>query len=255
VNPDVSQFLYGAIGGGAVAAAWKMLDTYVVQPRFISSAEAKRKVILYGRPLYLNCYQLEYRLNHILKKLEAKNYDEVVPLKRSPSEARSLEWFTKDGYYATSSAYVIACLAAWISLFQADVVFLPFRKRSIAAQFFDLIERFKISVSTNTILWYHYLDGIGEMLVDEKHDRPMTFSSFSHKLLDDASFRDYYDQLFQFLQQVASDSCSNQIRSATSALRDIKTFLAENNVVPGIESYERAPSDRERPVIATTHAA
>jgi len=250
MNPELSKFVYGAIGGGAVTAVWKMLDTYVVQPRFTSSSEAKKKVILYGRPLYLNCYQLEYRLSHILKKLEAKKYDEVLPLKRSPSEATSLDWFTKDGYYATSSAYVIACLASWITLFQADVVFLPFRKKSIAAQFFNLIERFKISLSTDTILWYHYLDGVGEMLVDEEHDRPMAFSAFSRRLFNDRSFRDYYDQLFQFLQKIASDSSSDQIRKTISALRDIKGFLAEHDVVPGIEAYERAPGNREHALTA-----
>lgn len=255
MNSELSKFVYGAIGGGAVTAAWKMLDTYVVQPRFTSSSEAKKKIFLYGRPLYLNCYQLEYRLSHILEQLEANKSDRVLPLKRSPTEALSLEWFTKEGYYATSSAYVIACLAAWITLFQADVVFLPFKKKSTAAQFFDLIEHFKISLSTDTVLWYYYLDGIGEMLVDEKHDRPMAFSAFSRRLFNDPSFRDYYDQLFQFLQKVASGSCSDQIRKAVSALRDIKSFLAEHDVVPGIEAYDRVPGDREHTLAAPSRAA
>jgi len=123
------------------------------------------------------------------------------------------------------------------------VVFLPFKRASLAAQFFDLIERYKVAVSTKTILWYHYIDGIGELLVEDGHDRPMAFATFSYKLLKDQSFRGYYDQLFQFLRQVGSGEYGDQLKQTVAAVHSIKRFLAENKVVPIIEAYDHLPEE------------
>ena len=243
MGDGLSSFLYGAVGGGLVATLLRVFEQYWVAPWLTSSAEAKHKLVLYGRPLYLGCHQLEFRLTHIGLQQQQERSNGIESLKCSLSEARSLEWFTKNGYYLTSSAYVIACVAAWISLYQRDVVFLPFRHKSLAAQFFNLIERFKITVSTKTILWYHYIDGIGELLVETGHDRPMPFSRFSEKLFTDLPFRQYYDQLFQFLQQVGAGEYREHIGQTVIAVRDIKRFLADNDVVPVIEAYDHLPSD------------
>ena len=121
---------------------------------------------------------------------------------------------------------------------------MPFKRASLAAQFFDLIERYKVAVSTKTILWYHYIDGIGELLVEDGHDRPMAFATFSYKLLKDQSFRGYYDQLFQFLRQVGSGEYGDQLKQTVAAVHSIKRFLAEKKVVPIIEAYDHLPEER-----------
>jgi hypothetical protein len=240
----LASFMYGAVGGGVVATALRVLEQSLVTPWFTSSAEAKRKLILYGRPLYLSCHQFEFRFTHICEQQQENRPSGIQSLQVSTAAAQSVDWFTKEGYYAASSAYVLACVASWISLYQKDVVFLPFKRASMAAEFFGWIERFKIDVSTKTILWYHYIDGIGELLIEEGHDRPMPFSTFSYRLLKDEKFRSYYDQLFQFLCRVGSGDYHDQLRKTVAAVKAIKLFLAEKYVVPTIAAYDHLPSDR-----------
>jgi hypothetical protein len=239
----LSSFMYGAVGGGLVATTLRVLEQYWVNPWFISSAEAKRKLVLYGRPLYFSCHQMAFRFTHISQQQQEHRPQGIKSLQESPTDANSIEWFTKQGYYAVSTAYVIACVASWISLYQKDVVFLPFKDASLAAQFFNLIERFKVAVSTKTILWYYYIDGIGELLVEDGRDRPMPFSTFACKLLKEQPFRGYYDQLFQFLHHVGSGEYGDQLKQTVAAVQAIKHFLAENKVVPIIEAYDHLSAE------------
>jgi hypothetical protein len=60
---------------------------------------------------------------------------------------------------------LIALVACWIVTLQRDVVFLPFERKTDTTDFLNLVERFKIALSTRTMLWYHYIDGIGERLM------------------------------------------------------------------------------------------
>ena len=78
-----------------------------------------------------------------------------------PEKGSGLDWYTKEGYYATSTVYLLAYVSAWITLLQRDIVFLEFKRESLTAQFFQCVEHFKGSISTKTILWYHYLVGMG----------------------------------------------------------------------------------------------
>jgi hypothetical protein len=233
------NLLYGALGGGLAAAAIRILETYWVAPRLSESIEAGKKLRLYAKPLWLDCHELEFRLQAIRAKMQGANFNKTASLKLSPGEAQSLAWFTKEGYYITSTAYLIASVASWVALFQRDVVFLQFSKKSLTSQFFDLIVRFKASISASpSILWYHYIDGIGENLIQENDNRPMSLAAFSHKMYSEPSFRDYYDQLFQFLHKVAEGQYNEQIDNTLMSLAEIKGFLERNGTVPEISEQK-----------------
>jgi hypothetical protein len=130
MSSDVSNFLYGAVAGGVVALILRVVETYWLGPRLVASREAREKLLLYSRHLYFSCGQAEFRLKYIGQKMREKRPGGIASLKLSLKEAKSLQWFTKEGYYVTSTAYLIALVACWIVTLQRDVVFLPFKRKA-----------------------------------------------------------------------------------------------------------------------------
>ncbi len=230
--------LYGAIGAGVVALLLKIAEKYWIDIHFGESLEARKKLRIYSKPLWLDCHELQHRLNRIIAKIEcSENDQELKPLKLSPKDANSLEWYTKEGYYITSTAYLISSVSCWITLFQRDVVFLQFEERSSTADFFLKIERLKVKITSSpSILWYHYFNGVGELLTEKDTHRPITFASFCFKLHNDKNFKAYYDQLFHFLHQIATDRHATLLQETVDELQSIKDFLEEKNVVPKVVS-------------------
>lgn len=226
MDGEISQLVYGAIGGGLVAALFRIAEQWI-ERRSVQSLEARRTLAKYAKPLWLACHELEQRLTHIhagLKNPQA--------LTRGPEMGFTLDWYTKEGYYATSTVYLFACVSAWITLFQRDVVFLEFKRESLTAQFFQCVEHFKISISTGTILWYHYLVGIGQQLLPVGVDRPMTLAAFVNMLGTNDQFRAFFDQSFQFLKKIAASEYRDQIGTSLAAVQEIQRFLVANQAVP-----------------------
>jgi hypothetical protein len=225
---EISNFIYGAIGGGLVTAGLRIAETYFIAPRLTESAESRKKLLLYGKPLWRACHDLYYRLYYIEQKMHSPRNN----LSGSLKDAESLEWFTtKEGNYITSAAYMIAIVAAWIALYERDTVFLQFGKESLTTQFLLKAERFKNSISNSNILWFHYVSGIGEQLIQDGASRPMSFSNFCYKLLKDEDFKAYYSQLFQFLNQVNQGEFKKSIEDTLDALNEIKKFLVSKGIV------------------------
>ncbi len=50
MDANLNNLLYGAIGGGLVAAAFKILESYVIAPFIGESLEARKKLYLYAKP-------------------------------------------------------------------------------------------------------------------------------------------------------------------------------------------------------------
>ncbi|MBD2104830.1 hypothetical protein [Leptolyngbya sp. FACHB-261] len=226
---EIFNLVSGAIGGGLVAAGLRVFENYFLAPRLAESVEARKKILLYSKPLWRACHDLHYRLFYIKKKMHSPR----ATLAASPQDAESLQWFTtSEGNYITSAAYMIATVACWIALYERDAVFLQFGQRSLTAQFLLKTESFKQSISSNkSILWFNYVNGIGEQLIQEETNRPVTFSSFCQKLLRDQDFRDYYTQLFCFLNEVNQGKFEASIENTLVALDDIKKFLVSNGIV------------------------
>lgn len=231
MNENLANFLFGVLGGGLVATGFRLAETYWLAPRFTESVEARKKLFVYARPLSHACHELVYRLRAFLPKMQQAMNDTRAALSLSPQKATSIAWFTKEGYYLTSTAYLFALVSCWIQLYERDVVFLKFGRSSLTRQFFDLIEGFKNRVSGDgSILWFHYVNGIGELLIADAGDRPMTMSEFIYKLYEDELFRDYYDQFFVFLNQVADGKFLANLEATIQQLDRIQDFLVKNQI-------------------------
>jgi hypothetical protein len=225
MSDGLSNLVYGVVGGGVITFLIKITETYLVAPRLQESIDARKKLYLYARPLWLACHELEYRLNFIIDKINDQS-GPSYSLKLSPKNATSLDWFTKEGYYITSTAYLISVVACWVALYERDVVFLPFVNQRLTTEFFYLIEDFKTAISSkDSILWFYYVTGIGDHLIDKGTNHPITQSEFSYRLYKDELFRDYYDQLFQFLHRVADNDFRHTLEETIKSLAQIKEFL------------------------------
>jgi hypothetical protein len=78
-------------------------------------------------------------------------------------------------------------------------------------------------MSTGTILYFHYVEGIGDTLT--KDGLPMPLSAFVQKLATDQLFCDYYDQLFQFLRTVGEGQADSAVSKIIECLERIQQFL------------------------------
>jgi len=220
----ISGALGGAVASGVLKLAEKIYDLSTTR-----SLEARRSLSKYARPLWLACHNLEDRVARIQKGLRN-------PGVLTPPSTQALDWYTKSGYFVTSTAYLISALSAWINLLERDVVFLEFRGRSLTAKFFRQIEQLRNAFSDKpSALWYYYLVAIGEQLLDNEANKPMTFATFIHKLHEDSTFRIFYDQLFQYLSQVTSDRFKDHVERLLGATRSVKQFLEDHEAVPKLD--------------------
>jgi hypothetical protein len=150
----VSEIVYGGIAGGLVSLLFRFAENYLIAPRFSESIEARKKLMMYGKPLWRECIDLERRLTKISNDLHLKKEDGPRrSLSFTIGTPQSVYWFTDAGYYITSTAYLIAVVSCWIQLYERDIVFLKFGKSSLSQQFFTLIHQLKRSFSENTILF------------------------------------------------------------------------------------------------------
>jgi hypothetical protein len=231
--------LFGAIGGGIVAFIFRQLEK-IIEGRRAESTDAKKKLLKYSQPLWLACNDLHFRLADISKKINKNLDDKLRPLTWPLSD--KIFDYVSGLYYATSTAYVFANVSACIRLFQKDVVFLQFKEESITDNFFDLINNLKKDLTTDSILWFHYFNGIGDYLI--QNEVPLSIAEFSIKLAKDKDFRDYYTWLFYFVKDLAETKDIQKkefnqkfISKAIDDLRRIKQFLKKHGAVPSV-SFE-----------------
>jgi hypothetical protein len=235
-SSDLVKFLFSAVLGGIVGAALK-IGTIEIGYFRNRSHLAQEKLRLYAKPLWRVCDDLKFRLEIILTGLQSKNpekiKDTLEPLKFDPDTAQSIRWFNEHGQYVTSTAYMISLLSAWITLFERDVVFLRFKKVSSTTNFFSLLEDLKSALTDNgSILYYDYFAGIGDKLLLENHNRPMSIAAFSYSLFQDNEFRNYYNQLFKFLREISNGRSTENVESSIFALQTLANFLIENGAIP-----------------------
>jgi hypothetical protein len=253
---DLLKMFLSALLGGMVGAALKIGADEIGYSRARSHA-AQEKLQVYAKPLYRACDELKFRLVLVQGALSSRDRqqrrEDLEPLGWwPPGDSSSIKWYNEDGQYITSTAYLIAVLSSWIKLFEDDVVFLHFGKVSATTQFFDLLEDLKSGLSDyGSTLYYNYFSGIGDQLIVKGKNRPMSIAEFSYSLYQDKLFRDYFEQLFQFLRGVSQEKYNLNVTEAIRALQAVMEFLIVNGAIPemgrsfrGMEGSAAAEQDR-----------
>lgn len=157
--------------------------------------------------LWLSCHELRLHLESISDTLavdpsdnETRQALRKIPINDSHGQA---DWFVKDGYFSVITAYKIAVFSSWMRIYQLSVLQAVLIRRSsrYTADLFQKFDAFKVAASTGTVLWYSYIDAVGERLIVESGDysHPADFAQLCKLYFEDQQFLSFFDQLHMFI--------------------------------------------------------
>src|SRR5690242_12260413 len=219
------------------------LAKYLIEPWY--NARALRRK--YATALWIACADLRIRLQRIHERIIAGHQQTVDALKKIPDNDSKRDgsvrpdWFTKDGYYTTSTAYKIAAVSAWLRIYQRELLFLPYSaNQDFLSKLYTGADRLNTAVSTDTCLWYDYLNAIGDGLVTQPSSAatasalaPLSFAEFCERYTTDSRFRLFYEQVHMYIWFVADgrkpylDSVNNVLQ----CLDDLRSLLTREKLL------------------------
>jgi hypothetical protein len=227
----------------------------------VQRATLRRK---YGTALWIACAELKIQLKQIHKRLIAGDLQTVDALKKIPDNDSKRDgsvrpdWFTKDGYYTSSTAYKIAAVSVWLRIYQRELLFLPYAaSQDFLSKLYKGADQLNTSFSTDTCLWYDYLNAVGDGLVARLGSAPaasalapLSFAEFCERHATDSRFRLLYEQVHMYIWFVADgqktylDSVQNVLQSleGLESLLKREKLLREDFIVitPDINPEEMA---------------
>jgi hypothetical protein len=227
--------------GGVLAAALGAGGglRYFVEP--ILKRRHLRKVM--ATSLRLSCHELRLQMEEIRTALKPGNpsaeetRDALLKIPRNDFGGRA-DWLVKTGYLSMITAYKIAAFSSWMRIYQMAVLqaLLTVKWDNFIPELFDKFDSYKISASRNTVLWYNYIDAIGERLVTTsgEHTGPLGFGEFCKRYHDDSEFLYFFDQVHMFIHfmgrkdQPWSTSYPKVLDDMVESLHDIEKLFDKN---------------------------
>lgn len=150
----------------------------------------------------------------------------IESLKIMPSKNDTIEWYTKEGYYITSTAWLLAKISCLINQYQEETKCIGCRQ-SESNELGRLLEGYQYQIKSCGLLWFYYHIAIGEAVYDEKRNKPMSFYDFSTRLSQDSFFFDYMDQTFHFIRLLISSNDKTFVTIVLDKTNQIRTYLEE----------------------------
>jgi hypothetical protein len=209
---------------------------FFIEPRLVARQVRKR----YATALWIACKELQLHLEQINHKVSTNEINSINALKKIPDNdfKGRADWFTKQGYYATVTAYKIAVVSSWLHVYQQELLFSTYREsRAFLYSLYQKIDHLKRAFSRDTCLWYDYFDAIGSKLVDPAATvpRPLPFGPFCDRYFSDQQFRRFYDQLHMFIRLIADGKYLKITDEISGALDDLMGFLKKKNLLAGLK--------------------
>jgi hypothetical protein len=199
--------LLGAVLAAVLGAGGGL--RYILEP--LLKRQRLRKVMATG--LWLSCYELRRHMEAIKATLKQNNSmaeemrDALLKIPRNDFGNRP-DWFVKTGYFSMITAYKIAAFSSWMRIYQAAVLqaLLTITWSDFISELFQKFDAYKIAASQNTVLWYNYIDAIGEKLISTVGElsSPLGFGEFCKNYHDDREFLYFFDQLHMFIHFMGS---------------------------------------------------
>lgn len=192
---------------------------------------------------------MRLHLEQVQKKISEKDGKAIDALKKIPDYdfKGRVDWFTKQGYYATVTAYRIAVVSCWLHIYQRELLISAYRKsRSFLFALYSNADKLKAAFGQDTCLWHDYFDAIGSKLEDRAGDtlRPMPFGAFCDRSASDAAFRKFFEQLQYFIGFLARSRYPETTGRVYQALKSLTELLETENLLAGLE-LERPAIDPE----------
>ncbi len=178
----------GTLGGQALVVVAAILGAgggfrFFIEP-FLSRRRL-RKIVATG--VWLSCYELRKQLEAIRQKLAEggpsaeQMRDSLLKIPSNDFHGQS-DWFFKTGYFTMITAYKIAAFSSWMRIYQMSILraTLTLGSRDLASELFSKFDAYKIAASQNTVLWYSYIDAIGERIISASGESmaPLNFSEY-----------------------------------------------------------------------------
>ena len=216
------------------------LAKYLIEPWY--SARALRRK--YATALWIACSDLHIHLDRIREQMGAGDPRTRNALKKIPrnDSGRRADWFAKEGYYTTTTAYKIAAVSAWLRIYQRELLFLPYAaSRSFLSQLYARADELKSSISTKTCFWYDYLDAVGDRLVSQLGDvgsggslAPMSFAEFCRRYATDQDFLLFYDQVHRYIHLIGDGQPPyiESVKKVLESLKKVMGFLERQRLLP-----------------------
>jgi hypothetical protein len=114
---------------------------------------------------------------------------------------------------------------------------------------FQKFDAYKVAASQNTVLWYNYLEAIGEKIITTEGDltSPVGFSEYCSKYYKDREFLFYFDQLHMFIhfmgrkEEPWASNYQQALAAMIDALNDLEKLLANTreNLLTDYQPQER----------------
>ena len=220
---------------------------FFIEPWLLAKQLRKK----YATALWIACKELQLHMAQIHIKVTTNDSRAIDALKKIPENdfKGHVDWFTKDGYYTTVTAYRIAVVSSWLQVYQQELLFATYREsRAFVYDLYQKIDHLKRAFSENTHLWYDYFDAIGTKLIDREATvrRPLSFGAFCDRYSSDPQFRSFYDQLHRFISRIARDKYPGTTEKISHALDDLIGFLQKENLLAGLH-IERPAINPELP--------
>jgi len=212
------------------------VQKFLIEPRYEARA-IRRK---YATALYIACKELSLHLAHTFERLHSAGSRVGDAMKKIPNNDfhGNPAWFTKDGYYATITAYKIAVASAWLRIYQNALLFSPYpESQSFLNELYGRAQNLKVAFSTGTCLWYYYLDAIGERLIEEdtKLASTLTFAKFCGRYANDSDFRVFFEQVHMYIWFLGNKDPKylDTLPRIQECLLDLIRLLEQRNLLPG----------------------
>jgi len=176
------------------------VQKFIIEPRY----EARISRRKYATALYLACKELSNHLDHIFKRLNSPDSgigDAMLKIPNNDFKGKP-DWFVKEGYFTTITAYKIAAVSAWLRAYQNELLFSSYpENQSFLKDLYISAQNLKIAFSTDTCFWYYYFDAIGEKLIEkrERGEAVFTFAAFCDHYTNDTSFRLFFEQVHMYI--------------------------------------------------------
>jgi hypothetical protein len=176
------------------------------------------------------------------KGRRSKGLNALKTIPNNDSKGRA-DWFTKEGYYATCTAYKVAFVSAWLRIYQRELLFVPYAaNQDFLLKLYRAADELKRSFSTGTCLWYDYLDAVGDALVVHPGSAagplslsPLSFAEFCERYATDTRFRLFYEQVHIYIHFAADrrPSYVSSIENVLPSLGNLMAFLTREKLLKG----------------------
>jgi len=216
---------------------------YLIEPHWIAF-DMRQK---FATALWIACLELEQQLNEITlevhQKGDAEFRDALLKIPNDDNDQGKMDWFTKIGYYTSITAYKIALVSAWLSIYRQSLLLSPVSEsREFLSDLYVRADAVARAFSEGTILWRDYFYAIGDKLIEPGQEipRPISFAGYCDKASASVEFRLFFEQVHMYLWFV-SDKRKN-LTNVSDALKDLRKALNSRNLVDGLTVSELATS-------------